>query len=390
MAQKLSFIFFVSTMLLMTSAGCYYIGKKILWTFPDLQTKRIYVFITLFLFVLVQALGPFLYRMNPSSEARPFILQWITYVSLGFMASLLFYFLAAETIAWFVKKIPLFMQSPEQAENLERRLFLGVGLFSLASATAGTLTAIEGPQIENVEVPLKPLPPEFHQFKIAQISDLHVGPTINRDYAQKVVDLTLAQKPDVIVLTGDMVDGYPEQLRSQLEPLKSLTAPHGIYYCSGNHEYYWGGPQWCEEFKNMGFEVLNNEHRFITKGESKVCIGGIPDIKAHQFIPEHRADAVKTFSGVSSETTKILLAHQPAAYKQSLEAGVHLQLSGHTHGGQFFPWSIFVALTQKFYRGLYFHENLWVYTNRGTGYWGPPQRFAIPPEITLITLKKES
>lgn len=390
MAQKLSFIFFVSIMLLITGSGCFYIGKRLLWTLPELQTKKVYIIITLSLFVIIQALGPFLYRLYPSAEGRPFILQWLTYVSLGFMASLLFYFLAAEILVFIAKKIPLLAQAPEQIENLERRLFLGVGLFSLASATAGTVTAIEGPKIEAVEVPLKTLPEAFHQFKIAQISDLHVGPTINRDYAQKVVDLTLAQKPDIIVLTGDLVDGYPEHLRPHLEPLQSLNAPHGVYYCTGNHEYYWGGPQWCEEFKAMGFDVLINEHRLLSKGGASICIGGIPDIKAQQFTPDHQADAVKTFSGVPADTTKILLAHQPAAYKQSLDAGVHLQLSGHTHGGQFFPWSILVALSQKFYRGLYFHENLWVYTNRGTGYWGPPQRFAVPPEITLLTLKKES
>lgn len=388
MAQKLSFILFVSVMLLITSSGCYYISQRLFWALPVLKTKKIYVFITLGLFVLIQALGPLWYRIYPSAQGRPFILQWITYVSLGFMASLLFYFLAAESLVFITRKIPLFNISIEQFDLLEQRLFLGVGLFSLATALAGTFTALDGPRIERVQIPIKDLPPEFVDFRIVQISDLHVGPTINRDYAKNVVDQTLSLKPDLVALTGDMIDGFPDELRSQLEPLKELRAPHGVYYSPGNHEYYWGGQQWCEEFSQLGFTVLLNDHRRIDKGTAHIAIGGIPDLKAYQFLSEHRIDIVKTFSNLPRETIKILLAHHPSSYPHAIEAGVHLQLSGHTHGGQFFPWNFFVALTHKFYRGLYFYQNLWVYTSRGTGYWGPPQRFGVPAEITLIELKK--
>jgi predicted MPP superfamily phosphohydrolase len=287
-----------------------------------------------------------------------------------------------------LRRLPLFFNSAEQFDGLERRLFLGVGLFSLATAAAGTKTAVEGPVVESVEVPLKGLPEEFNGLKIVQISDLHVGPTIDRDYAQRVVELTMARKPDLIVLTGDMIDGYPEELRHHLEPLRQLQATHGVFYCAGNHEYYWGIDQWLQEFRQMGFVVLVNESRRIQRGTAEICVGGLGDLRAHQFKNEHRSDGAKTFAGVPRDITKILLAHQPGSYPHALDQGVHLQLSGHTHGGQFFPFSIFVALTHKFYRGLYFHQDLWVYTNRGTGYWGPPQRFGIPPEITEIRLNR--
>jgi predicted MPP superfamily phosphohydrolase len=375
-------------MLIFMSAGCFYIGRRLIWGFPRLRTKKVYVYVSLGLFVAIQALGPLWYRLSPWAAQRPFVLQWLTYVSMGFMASLFFYYLAAELLVFIVKKIPLFFSSTDQIENLERRLFLGISFFSVATAAAGTKTALDGPTIETVEIPLKNLPAEFTGFSIVQISDLHVGPTINRDYAQKVVELTQSLHPDLIVMTGDMIDGFPEELRPHLEPLKSLHAPHGIFYCTGNHEYYWGGQQWCDEFRNMGFTVLLNESRLVTKGSANICVGGVTDLRAEQFIPEHKPDALKTFAGIPKETIKILLAHQPGAYPQSLDAGVHLQLSGHTHGGQFFPWSIFVAITHKFYRGLYFYKDLWVYTNRGTGYWGPPQRFSVPPEITYIRLTR--
>lgn len=386
MAQKLNFMIFIAVMLLITSAGCYYIGRRLIWSIPFLQNKVIYVYLTLGFFVILQALGPFLYRISPESTGRPFILQWLTYVSLGFLASLLFYFLAAELLTWLASKISYFNNGNFPWDFVERRLFLGVGLFSLTTAIIGTYTALAGPELERVDVPIKNLPLEFSDFRIAQISDLHVGPTINRAYAQRVVDLTMAQNPDAIVLTGDLVDGFPEALRPQLEPLNGLQAPHGVFYITGNHEYYWGGEQWCKEFQDMGFTVLVNEQRLIKKGPTQISIGGIPDIKAGQFVPGHKADAVRAFKDVPAETIKILLAHHPAAYTQALEAGVHLQLSGHTHAGQFFPWNLFVALTHKFSRGLYAFNGLWVYTNRGTGYWGPPQRFAVPSEITLIRL----
>ncbi len=388
--QKTSFIIFITIILIFLTSGCYYIGKRIIWLIPMLETKKYYVFITLGLFVFVQVLGPMWYRIPPWSGERPFILQWLTYISLGFLATVLFYFLTAELILFLIKKVPYFSQSSDSFENLERRVFMGVSLFSIFSAIQGTNTALRGLEVEFVEVPIKNLPLEFEGFTLAQISDLHVGPTIDRQYAQRVVDLTMNQKPDTIVLTGDMIDGYPEVLKEHLEPLKQLSAEHGVFYCTGNHEYYWGGEQWCQEFSSMGFSVLLNENRLISKGSSQICIGGLTDLRAEGFIPSHKPDINKTFKDIPKEMIKILLVHQPGAYPYSIDAGVHLQLSGHTHGGQFFPWNIFVALTHKFNRGLYFYKNLWVYTNRGTGYWGPPLRFGIPPEITLIKLTRGS
>ena len=388
MVQKLSFSVFAVVLLTLMSLGCYYLSRRIIWVFPNLKTKKKYIYFTFVLFIAVQALGPIMYRISTFGNEKQFIIQWIAYVSLGFIASLFFYLLAAEALTFILKKIARLNKTNNNFESLERRLFLGVGLFSFTTAAIGTKTALDGPQIEIVDIPIKNLPEEFLGFKIAQISDLHIGPTIDKNYAKNVVDLTLSFNPDLIVLTGDMIDGYPEQLRPHLEPLQSLKAPHGVYYCTGNHEYYWGVDQWCEEFRTMGFNVLLNESRMITKGTSQICIGGVTDHRAETFSEAHKPDAIKTFSGVPKEIIKILMAHQPAAYQQSLDAGVHLHLSGHTHGGQFFPWSIFVAISHKFYRGLYFYKDLWVYTNRGTGYWGPPQRFSVPSEITQIRLTR--
>lgn len=389
MSRKRSIIIFVSVMIILTSLGCYYLEERIVWAWPFLEKFKNYIFITLGLYVFMQVLGPISYRISPLSKQRPFILQWLTYISMGFFASLFFYFLVAEIMVFVIfKAAHLFMQSPDvfKLETLELHFFQGISVVSVVTALWGMLTALKSPVIENVDVEIKNLPADFKGFKIAQISDLHVGPTISHRYAEKVVNLVNDLNPDIIVLTGDIVDGMADQLREQIQPLKNLKAPLGVYYCTGNHEYYWGGEQWCQEFQKIGFKVLLNQHQILKKGSSQIALGGIPDIRGGQFVQSHHPDIAKTFKGVSKEMIKILMAHQPSAYKLSLEGGVHLQLSGHTHGGQFFPWSILVALTQKFYKGLYLHQNLWIYTNRGTGYWGPPQRFSVPPEITLLQL----
>ncbi|MEQ1666597.1 MAG: metallophosphoesterase, partial [Bdellovibrionales bacterium] len=173
-----------------------------------------------------------------------------------------------------------------------------------------------------------------------------------------------------------------------VEPLSLLRAPHGVLYVTGNHEYYWGVERWLEKIKQLGMQPLLNENLILNIGGAKILIAGVTDTSAEMFKVEHRSDPRKAIKNSDNSDFKVLLAHRPDSYLEAEAAGFNLQLSGHTHAGQFFPFNFIVALVHKYYRGLNLYKRMWVYVNSGTGYWGPANRFAVPSEITLIELKR--
>jgi predicted MPP superfamily phosphohydrolase len=215
-----------------------------------------------------------------------------------------------------------------------------------------------------------------------------VGPTILKDYVDNVVKKTLALTPDMIAVTGDLIDGTPEILKNHVAPLGLLKAPHGVFYVTGNHEYYWNVDSWLSKVQELGFQSLLNENKILTIGKSKIMIAGVTDTSAENFKTEHKSNPAKAFISSEKCDYKILLAHRPDSCIEAAKAGFDLQLSGHTHAGQFFPFNLIVSFVHRYYKGLNRHENMWVYVNSGTGYWGPANRFAVPSEITLVTLKK--
>lgn len=252
----------------------------------------------------------------------------------------------------------------------------------------GYVNARRIPRVARVTVPIAGLPAPLHGFTIAQITDLHVGPTIKRAYVAGVVDRLNALQPDVIAVTGDLVDGEVEVLRPHIAPLAGMSARHGVFAVTGNHEYYSGVGPWVSEFERLGMRVLMNEHAVLEHDGAPLVIAGVTDFSAGKFDTAHTSDPTRALAGSPSGVTPtILLAHQPRSAPAAAEAGFDLQLSGHTHGGQFWPWSLFVTLQQPFTAGLHKLGRLWIYTSRGTGYWGPPKRFGAPSEITLIRLE---
>jgi predicted MPP superfamily phosphohydrolase len=379
------FTIFILIVVVILSLSSYYIGNRLITRFSWAQSHRGIVWLSLSLFIVLQFLGPFLYRVYPDQFNRLFIIQWLTYTSLGVFACMLLYTITADFSFGLWKKI----SDSGNSVDLERRGFLAVGAMVLGSSMIGFAQAVTKPKVYNVEIPIENLPEEFDGFKIAQITDLHVGPTIGRKYTQSVVEITNDLAPDLVALTGDFVDGSVELLRSALEPIAQLRARHGTYFVTGNHEYYWGVEQWLEEFRRLGARVLLNEHTVIRQNGHEFVLAGITDHAAGQILPSHKSDPQKSLDGAPEQAVKILLAHQPASYRKASEAGFHLQLSGHTHGGQFFPWSLIVAITQPFYKGLNRHKKMWIYVSRGAGYWGPPLRFTVPSEITLIKLRRK-
>jgi len=251
----------------------------------------------------------------------------------------------------------------------------------------GLVNARRTAQVVRVDVPIASLPAALHGFSIAQISDVHVGPTIKHGYLQAIVERINALGADMVAVTGDLVDGSVQDLAHHVAPLAGLSSRHGTFFVTGNHEYYSGAHAWVDELRRLGLRVLMNEHVLLKHGEASLALAGVADFSAHHFDEAHRSDPQAAIAGVPDDArVRVLLAHQPRSAAAAARAGFHLQISGHTHGGQFLPWNFLVRLQQPFTAGLNRWQDLWVYTSRGTGYWGPPKRLGAPSEITHLRL----
>ncbi len=261
-----------------------------------------------------------------------------------------------------------------------------VGLALLVTAV-GFVNARRRARIVTVDIPLGGLPPALHGFTIAQVSDVHVGRTIKRPYVEAIVTAVNRLGADLIAITGDLVDGPVAELAVHTAPLSALRSRYGTFFVTGNHEYYCGEAAWRVELERLGLTVLANEHVVLRHRGVPLVLAGVTDYSAHHFDPAQRSDPQAALLGAPPDAAaRILLAHQPRTAAAASRAGFDLQLSGHTHGGQFWPWTLFVRFQQPFTSGLHKVGNLWVYISRGTGYWGPPKRLGAPSEITLLRL----
>jgi predicted MPP superfamily phosphohydrolase len=262
---------------------------------------------------------------------------------------------------------------------------------ALVLACVGILYAVWSARfrlvVEQVEVPLEGLGQALDGLRIVQISDVHIGETLDGRFMQRVVDRVNSLAPDIVAVTGDLIDGALEAHRDDVAPLAGVKAPMGAYYVIGNHELYWGAREWAAYVGSLGLIVLHNEHRILEREDARLALGGVPDFTSHGFLPELPSRPDLAFANAPEGVPRVLLAHQPKSVEAAAKAGVALQLSGHTHAGQIFPFNLFVRLQQPVVRGLKKLHGLWVYTHRGTGFWGPPMRLGAPPEIAVITLR---
>ncbi|HSB26059.1 MAG TPA: metallophosphoesterase, partial [Burkholderiaceae bacterium] len=257
---------------------------------------------------------------------------------------------------------------------------LGIGV-----TLVGLMNARRTAAVVSVDVPIDGLPEALHGFTIAQISDIHVGPTIKGPYVQRIVDAVNALQADAVAVTGDLVDGRVQDLAAHVAPLAALRSRHGTFFVTGNHEYYSGAHEWIAELQRLGVQVLLNEHVVLRHDGAHLVLAGVADSTAHHFDPRHKSDPQRALDGAPADAgLRVLLAHQPRSAVAAAQAGFDLQLSGHTHGGQYWPWNHFVRLQQPYTAGLNRLQQLWIYTSRGTGYWGPPLRFGAPSEITRL------
>jgi predicted MPP superfamily phosphohydrolase len=304
---------------------------------------------------------------------------------MGFFSSLFVFTLLRD-----VALAPTLLLVPESAApGVLSVSAIGVATIAAIVTLIGFLNARRRAAIVKVDIPIRDLPDELHGFTIAQISDVHVGPTIKRAYVEAIVDAVNDLKADLIAVTGDVVDGSVRDLAGHTQPLARLQARHGAYLVTGNHEYYSGERAWTAEFERLGLHVLMNEHVVVNHEGARLVVAGVADYSAHHFNPAQRSDPLAALKDAPGDAgARILLAHQPRSAAAAAAAGFDLQLSGHTHGGQFWPWMFFVRLQQPFTAGLHRLNDLWIYISRGTGYWGPPKRFGSPSEITRLRLVK--
>ncbi|RYF82620.1 MAG: metallophosphoesterase [Comamonadaceae bacterium] len=344
---------------------------------------------------------PFMQRPWLRSRAGHWA-QWVGLLAMGAFSTLLLLTLARDAgllLAAGVTWLGSFDVGTVRWQGWRTDSALAVVLLTAGVSVAGFFNARRTAPVRRVEVPIAQLPPQLRGFTIAQLSDIHVGHTIRRGYIQRIVNRVNTLNADMVAITGDLVDGTVAELRDHIAPLGQLRARHGTFVVTGNHEYYAGAQPWIDELRRLGLRVLLNEHVVLqTRNvhgaqtdeevmESALVVAGITDYTAGHFIASHASDPHRAlFDAPPLVRTRVLLAHQPRSAAAAAQADFSLQLSGHTHGGQFFPWNLFVPLQQPFTAGLHQVQEMWIYISRGTGYWGPPKRFGAPSEIALITL----
>ena len=276
--------------------------------------------------------------------------------------------------------------------QMTRRAFLSMPAVAAGTAAWGIWEGVRVPSVRELDVKVEGLPEAFDGFRIVHLSDLHCSPAARRARTQGIVDVVNSLNADLVCITGDFVDGSPEQRMDDMRPLASLRARHGVMGCSGNHEYYHDYAEWRPMLESLGITMLDNAHRIISRGEAKIAVGGVTDFVAQynwRRVMEG-PDVAKAFAGAPSDACRILLQHQPKHVDVNRVWDVRLQLSGHTHGGAILGFDLLVkAMNDDHVRGLYRDGRLALYVNSGTGQWaGFPLRLGVPAEIAVLRLRK--
>ncbi len=314
-------------------------------------------------------------------------MAWAGFLAMGSFSSLFVLTLIRDFILLVGAAITALFLKGTSLQLIEHWSAIAVPLLAALFSVLGLFNARRRARVVSVDIPIADLPAPLHGFTIAQISDIHIGATIKWEYLGAIVDTVNALEADMIAVTGDLVDGSVKELSHHTEPLSRLSARHGVYFVTGNHEYYSGATTWIAELRRLGLRVLMNEHVVLQHDGAALIVAGVTDYSAHHHEPTHRSDPAAAITGAPIDVAvRLLLAHQPRSAFAAAPAGYQLQLSGHTHGGQFLPWNFFVRFQQPFTAGLHRLGDLWVYTSRGTGYWGPPKRLWAPSEITHLRL----
>lgn len=391
MTRTLTTTLFLSVAVLLVSSAHYYIWTRLVRD-PQLPAPwhrlATIAIAILAIFIFAAPISARLFQYPYSRLASAAAFTWV-----GALFLLLMTLFSADLLR-LAQGLLTRLTGGEGVVDPTRRVFLARAFGAVAATGAAALTATavraatRRPTVVRVEVPLARLPASMDGFRIVQISDLHVSTTIRRPYVAAVVDMVNALKPDLVAVTGDLVDGSVPMLRAHVAPLADLQAGQGVFFVTGNHEYYSGADEWLAETTRLGMKNLRNERVRVGSADASFDLAGIDDASAHRFGHGHGADVSKAVAGRDPARELVVLAHQPKAIFDVASEGAGLMLSGHTHGGQIWPWAHLVALDQPYVAGLAKHEHTWIYVSRGTGYWGPPMRLGAPHEITEIILRR--
>jgi len=386
-------LIFASVMLLVQGLGTWLLYAH--WLRPPLWPfgKRPLVLSLLCLLWLSLPLGHFCWGRFHQPWAGA--LYGVGYFWLGFL------FYAACTLALSTLLLGLWRLFRKPSLRLRQAVAASSALLAASLCSYGALVVAQGPQVKEREVVLDKLSPAFEGFRVAVVSDTHLGmPGLGRAFAERLVAQINALEADVVVLLGDMVDRKPEGMAETVAPLQNLRAKHGVLLVMGNHEYFHAPLAWEAHFKSLGLRVLGNERVEIERialrhpeaevGEpARLAFAGVYDLRASRTVGQ-RADVQRALEGWNPATPLVLLAHQPRLWEEAQAAGVDLMLAGHTHGGQLWPLHPVSARVNHYVQGFYREGKAQLYVTTGAGHWGPPMRVGAPPEIALLRLRAPS
>lgn len=329
-------------------------------------------------------------RQLSRDQAAP--LAWAAFVWMGAGFLLVSLLVPAELVRLFVW-LRAKVRHQGVVQDPARRVFLARSVAGVATvgaaglSVAGVRNVTRPVSVKPVRVALKKLPAGFSGLRLVQLTDIHVGSLIGGDFVRQIVDTTNRLNPDVVAITGDLMDGSVEDLGRHMQAFRDLKTRHGVFFVTGNHEYYSGVDAWVEFLPTVGMRVLRNEHVTLDHDGVAIDLAGVDDPTGAQRAGHtHAEDVRRALAGRDPSRACVLLAHQPRSISEAVKHGVDLQLSGHTHGGQIVPFNYAVLLVQPFLTGLHRRGDTQVYVSAGTGFWGPPMRVGTESEITQIDI----
>lgn len=375
---------FVVVVLTIYSSASRYLANRLIFE-PQLgEALTTLVFGFFLVFAVTPALQAAAERLTPPRVGR--FVAWPANLFMG----LAFYLL----IGLFFVDVALVVAGVLSGEDfglgVTRARAAAVVAFALAAVFLGMRSALSPPRVEPLEIALDRWPAGLDGFRIVQISDIHIGLMLDGRFARGIVDRVNALEPDLIALTGDLVDGPVKHLKDDVAPFADLRARHGVYFVTGNHDYYSGADPWLAHVEHLGMRPLRNERVTIEQDGHRFELAGVDDHRGNLFGSDHGEDVPRAMEGRDRDDAVVLLAHDPSTFPAAVEADVDLQLSGHTHGGQIWPFNLLVHAAVGFVAGHYRRGRSQLVVSRGTGYWGPPMRLRAPAEILDITLRRAS
>jgi predicted MPP superfamily phosphohydrolase len=351
-------------------------------------------------FIMLITPTPFILQKYGVENSCINLLIWAGSLSLGFFSFVSFLLVSRDLMFVFTGFIQRlfrrihnsfsFDSKAVETVDINRRRFMinsmNLGILGISGSLSayGFYEARRPPAVVEVSVPFRNLPDDLEGFRIVQITDTHVGTTTRQGYMETIVERVNMLTPDIVVFTGDIADGTVSHLGNKISPLSTLVTNYGSYFVTGNHEYLFGEQAWLREIDRLGLKALINEHQVLTCGKGRITLAGVTDYSAGKYDSNRASNPETSLSGSSPCDLKILLAHRPRSIYAAAKSGFDLQISGHTHGGQFYPWRF--ACFSPYVEGLHRFKNTWIYVSRGTGYWGAPLRLGVTSEITLIKL----